>query len=89
MTLRLLLLSSGSLETQESDEAAGVAEVDAGGEVAEAAGVLRGHLHVALVEGERDLGGRDGRDSTHLPFQGSADQIMNINQIWTQTVTSE
>ena len=51
--LRLLLIFR-PFESQESDEPAGMAEVDAGGELAEA-GVLGSHLLVALIEGERDL----------------------------------
>ena len=45
------------LESQQGDETAGVAEVDAGGEFTEP-GVLGAHHPVAPVEGERDLKSR-------------------------------
>ena len=55
-TLRLLRIFC-PFASQQRDEPARVAEVDAGGELAEA-GVLGGHLLVALIERERDLNAR-------------------------------
>ena len=64
----LRLVTFRPFESEQSDEAAGMAEVDAGGESAEA-GVLGTHLLVAVVEGEGDLDAKINMFSqAHLSF---------------------
>ena len=69
ISILCLLLIFCPFESQQSDEPAGVAEVDAGGEFAEA-GVLTTHLLVALIEGERDLNAEINMFSKKFPING-------------------